>query len=84
MEDSGSGGSATKDNSQRQKTAEVVEVIGMCARVVEDCCMLKCIFGGWNGASRRESTPEIKPRRCHAHNPISQKIGSNGLDYVHK
>ena len=22
--------------------------------------------------------------RCHAHSPISQKIGSNGLDYVHK
>jgi len=26
----------------------------------------------------------ISTRRCHAHSPISQKIGSNSLDYIHK
>jgi len=36
-------------DKRQQEAAEVVEVIGMCARAAEDCCVLKCIFGGWNG-----------------------------------
>ena len=32
----------------------------------------------------RPLKPVPRQTRCHAHSPISQKIGSNGLDYIHK
>ena len=36
-------------DERQPEAAEVAEVIGMCTRVAEDCCVLKCVFGRWNG-----------------------------------
>ena len=56
LEGGGSISEATKDDGRWRKCderqREVVEVIEMCARAAEECCVLKHVFGGWNGYLR--------------------------------
>ena len=56
LEGGGSISEVAKDDGRRRKCdkrrREVAEVIEMCARVAEECCVLKHIFGGWNGYLR--------------------------------